>query len=577
MTATETSLKFSGDSATDTLQPDSGQEVSYILDEAGGVTPGLALVSSTPVSSVESIGTIERRRAKLPTKDNDTGFVGISTESASDTDEFRVRTSGVVTARFQEDALPAPGEAVVIRGTAGLLQPVSNLPGDTEAEIVGYALKSVDYPASVALSTEIFRLPIELRTGKHRPLVAEEIADVSATAKVGGTTIFTNTTGSGITLTILDGTFDGQLKQVFGNKVGAGTVTVEVTNHFISSPYSVSLRAGGNHLLLAWNAVQGKWTTVSPGDQETLAGSSAVYYPVMQSSGGPKVSAGDIVLDGPNSQLELGVDLSMEGNDIDTQGGEIRNDDGSDTVIVNDDLDVQGQLLVNDAGATITVEGLGAAQQIGAIADSASFGVSLALELFNAVAGVPNSIVLGKARGTSGTPVIVNAGDQISRLVTAAYDGVDYRIIADILSSVVAGTTPASNDVEGQMEFRTSPGSGAIATALTLHSDQRAEFEGIIKNNASRVRNIITTAVNLTLDPDLHDIVIATATGIDITLPASPEDGQEFTIKRSTGGGPKPTVDGNGNDIDGSGSVKLKKDRSITVVYSDSLGEWMMI
>lgn len=70
--------------------------------------------------------------------------------------------------------------------------------------------------------------------------------------------------------------------------------------------------------------------------------------------------------------------------------------------------------------------------------------------------------------------------------------------------------------------------------------------------------------------------IIATHTEeIDVTLTASPEDGQRITIRNA--GSESLFVDPNGNDLDGStDSVELAVGEVIELIYSDDL-EWRTI
>lgn len=139
-----------------------------------------------------------------------------------------------------------------------------------------------------------------------------------------------------------------------------------------------------------------------------------------------------------------------------------------------------------------------------------------------------------------------------------------------------------------------APGGGSIAptAANTISLSQKGTYVCLGSNNwrawvpALRtdllwdVTSSTTGSVTLT-SPDANRTVLhlADSSGgaYTINLPASPNSGDRFTIKDSTGSAAAEpvTVSGNGNDIDGSGAFVLANDYGSVSVYFDG-SSWLV-
>jgi len=541
----------------------------FRVNDAAGLLDGRACVKS---SSLLISGTPDYllHRVERPSGENVDGFLGITANNAADTTDVNVIVKGEVDAHFLGSKLPvARGEYVYIADATGLLGGISHLGGDVDANIVGIfddtGFDFDNYDPSIYIGTDAVSLPIIILPTKHRPLVEEVLTDVTATAKVGGTTVFKTVGATPRTLTVSDGTVNGQRKLIIGDQGGGGgNMTVSVTNHALGTPYTVGLRGNASTLELVWSENLGLWTNHIPTGNQALP-SGAVARFITTLSGGSKIQPTDPTISETLNALNLGaLDLHLDSGSIVADGG---------TVIVNDELQVNEEAQINGAPKTFVLSGATLTPALAARALD-MFGTVMVGEFSDDNPIFLPFICLRRTRGTPAAQTIVAAGDLIGSLQGAAYDGSDDQSIAAIVFSVPLGTTPSNGDVAGMLQLRTRPeGGGAPLNAITIDEDQRTKIEGILETTSSRVRPPVSTGINLTLDQDLHDVVIITAV-VTVTLPASPEDGQEFTVKRRYAGA-SGTLDGNGNDIDGESTVEIRDQDALVVVYSSTEGEWV--
>ena len=86
---------------------------------------------------------------------------------------------------------------------------------------------------------------------------------------------------------------------------------------------------------------------------------------------------------------------------------------------------------------------------------------------------------LKKAKGTGGTPAIVQSGDELGTLYFYGYDGANYQIGAKIVASV--DTNPGVTDMPGRVSIYTTPdGSGTPAERMRIDNAGATTFYGAV-------------------------------------------------------------------------------------------------
>lgn len=110
-----------------------------------------------------------------------------------------------------------------------------------------------------------------------------------------------------------------------------------------------------------------------------------------------------------------------------------------------------------------------------------------------------------------------------------------------------------------------------LESDMELFAAQSVDIDTISETVAGAV---VVTSSNYTTDG--NEIVIATS-NITATLNSAPADGERVSVKRATTAG-TVTIDGNGNNIDGSSTATLLYNyETITMIYSVDNDEWLII
>ncbi len=87
----------------------------------------------------------------------------------------------------------------------------------------------------------------------------------------------------------------------------------------------------------------------------------------------------------------------------------------------------------------------------------------------------------------------------------------------------------------------------------------------------------VSTAVTLAKNADMV-LADATTAAFSVTLPATPSDGDTYTVKKTDSSANAVTVDGNGNNIDGAGTYALSAQYNrVTVSYDSTDGLWYIV
>jgi len=149
-----------------------------------------------------------------------------------------------------------------------------------------------------------------------------------------------------------------------------------------------------------------------------------------------------------------------------------------------------------------------------------------------------------------------------------------------------------ASDIAGQNELSEilANGNTTGANNIIVTAGQRITTDTIAETTANAgtsfvdvvklrgvVKGIRTEATTYAVTQDDYTILANAAGGaFDVDLPAAPNTGQLFVVKRINAGGNKVTVDGNGNTIDGNASVDLNSQyESITVQFDGT--NWFII
>ena len=182
-------------------------------------------------------------------------ILGVYSEDAIQDDPVSIQTTGRALVLIDSDVVK--GEYAV-SGADGYAYPESGITDGSEMNVIGVFMESATFAPGLAL------VPIMVQIGKRIRRNTETITGTGAqTATADGTTVINRGAGSNTDITLPNGTYDGQFKYIYRMENLAGTVRIIVTNHIISSPYTLRLHKQGSAALFVWNHTDSKWQTVS--------------------------------------------------------------------------------------------------------------------------------------------------------------------------------------------------------------------------------------------------------------------------------------------------------------------------
>jgi len=146
-------------------------------------------------------------------------------------------------------------------------------------------------------------------------------------------------------------------------------------------------------------------------------------------------------------------------------------------------------------------------------------------------AALGSNLVLTRTRGTSAAPTVVQSGDNVGRLASAAYDGTEFveatEIRSDVTGVVAAGKTP------GQMVFSTADNvTGALQPAMTITNAQVV--------NLAQALPVASGGTGVTSTPTNGQLLIGNGTGYTA---ATITAGSNITV---TNGAGSITIDSTG-------------------------------
>ena len=103
---------------------------------------------------------------------------------------------------------------------------------------------------------------------------------------------------------------------------------------------------------------------------------------------------------------------------------------------------------------------------------------NFAIETHNTSASETANIRFYRSRGTAASPTTLVDGDILSQQLFYAHDGTDYAHTAAIIRVKCNGTV-ASNNVPGEIQFHTNPGSTSANLAMTITKEKHVLFSGL--------------------------------------------------------------------------------------------------
>lgn len=214
---------------------------------------------------------------------------------------------------------------------------------------------------------------------------------------------------------------------------------------------------------------------------------------------------------------------------------------------------------------------------------SASTGNSeIVSESFQNAAGSADFI--GKfARGTAGSPVLVQSGDLLTRLEGLGFDGYTYLPAAII--SIGSAATPAAGTSAGFLTIGTTPtASSTPVERLRVLSNGFVGIGTATAFSTLHVRGSIGTEVsfissNTTLNSSHSTVFVNASSGVTITLPlASATLGRRYEVKKTDATSSAMTIAAAGSDlIDGSANIFTDVRYESFTLVSDGVSNWYIV
>jgi hypothetical protein len=174
--------------------------------------------------------------------------------------------------------------------------------------------------------------------------------------------------------------------------------------------------------------------------------------------------------------------------------------------------------------------------------------------------------------------------NQNSNAITSITFEDTLKLENDTTSIDISGTTvgiTGALEVSGTVSLDSVAAGSETDDVLTITSGgevQKISASSLGEDNNVYDMTIVTSDVTLTTGSTYVQLVNSPSSGITITLPATPIDGQVFRIKDAAGAALTYgiTVEGNGNNIDGGSTpASLNTDGgALELVYNNTLGSW---
>ena len=281
----------------------------FTIDDAAGIVAGRIVVPGA--TSV-----------KAPTADNEALPAGVTLEAqAVQNDPVSVATGGV--AGVEILASVVAGEYCVV-GNTGVGKAESGFKTGAELFVVGTFLDTVTYSSSPTYAR------VQIRPAKRFRRNIETITGTGAqTASADGFTKMNRGASIATTVTIPDGTYEGQEKTVVNMDSHLALMSLSVTNHVLGSPTTISINGQYTSVTLKWNGSY--WYTItcnnrSNGVLYARAGTSVeavqnfTYDP---STGEIGVNGGLYVYFGPSSSAAAMIFEGATGDGFETTVGAV--------------------------------------------------------------------------------------------------------------------------------------------------------------------------------------------------------------------------------------------------------------
>ena len=207
--------------------------------------------------------------------------------------------------------------------------------------------------------------------------------------------------------------------------------------------------------------------TNNPAEEFHLYGNSAVVALV------ESIGANDsrVRIKAPSNRISY-----LEFADDDADAGEIRYDHTNNYMgfHVNNN---QERLRIT-SGGNILCGGTAVSQTNRQLVVGSDAEANFAIETHNTSASETANIRFYRSRGTAASPTTLVDGDVLSQQLFYAHDGTDYAHTAAVIRVKCNGTV-APNNVPGEIQFHTNPGSTSANLAMTITKEKHVLFSGL--------------------------------------------------------------------------------------------------